>query len=60
MLQRDIREFISEKKWKSFDDLMNAALEWEQEIKKIDRSSPKWKADYSGPSVKKQRIGSGS
>nr|GEW45299.1 putative reverse transcriptase domain-containing protein [Tanacetum cinerariifolium] len=41
MIKKEIRKFVLAKDWKSMDELMNAALEREQETKKCERSPPK-------------------
>ncbi|GKB85997.1 putative ribonuclease H-like domain-containing protein, partial [Tanacetum coccineum] len=41
MLKKEIREFVSAKDWKNMDELMNAALEREQETKKHEQSPSK-------------------
>ncbi|GJV98970.1 reverse transcriptase domain-containing protein [Tanacetum coccineum] len=53
MLRMEIREFISAKDWKNMDELMNAALEQEQETKKHERSPPKRRIEQGGSSSKK-------
>nr|GEV14366.1 ribonuclease H-like domain-containing protein [Tanacetum cinerariifolium] len=50
MLKKDIREFVSAKDWKNMDELMNAALEREQETKKCERSLPKRRIKHGGSS----------
>ncbi|GJS25161.1 putative reverse transcriptase domain-containing protein [Tanacetum coccineum] len=40
MLRKEIREFVSTKDWKNMDELMNAALEQEQETKKRKSQRP--------------------
>ncbi|GJX40206.1 putative reverse transcriptase domain-containing protein [Tanacetum coccineum] len=58
MLKKEIHEFISARNWNNFDEVMNAALEHEQETKKgVNRTSPKRRVDQSGPSAKRQRFG---
>nr|GEV57037.1 reverse transcriptase domain-containing protein [Tanacetum cinerariifolium] len=58
MLKKEIREFISARNWKNFDEVMNAALERKQETKKgANKTSPKKRIDPSGPSAKRQRFG---
>ncbi|GKC66142.1 zinc finger, CCHC-type, retrotransposon gag domain protein [Tanacetum coccineum] len=51
--QKEIQEFISTKDWKNMDELMNAALEREQETKKRERSPPKRRIKHGGSSNKK-------
>ncbi|GKE15698.1 putative gag-pol polyprotein, partial [Tanacetum coccineum] len=53
MLRKEIREFVSAKDWKNIDELMNAALEQEQETKKHERSPPKRRIEQGGSSSKK-------
>ncbi|GJY21321.1 putative nucleotidyltransferase, ribonuclease H [Tanacetum coccineum] len=53
MLRKEIREFVSAKDWKNMDELMNAALEREQETKKHERSPPKRRIEQGGSSSKK-------
>ncbi|GKE47708.1 reverse transcriptase domain-containing protein, partial [Tanacetum coccineum] len=53
MLKKEIREFVSAKDWKNMDELMNAALEREQETKKRERSPPKRRIEQGGSSSKK-------
>ncbi|GKB49594.1 putative reverse transcriptase domain-containing protein [Tanacetum coccineum] len=48
MLRKEIREFISAKDWKNMDELMNAALEREQETKKREWSPPKRRIEQGG------------
>ncbi|GJS07631.1 hypothetical protein Tco_0364427 [Tanacetum coccineum] len=58
MLKKEIREFISARNWKNFDEVMNAALEYEQDTKKgVNRTYLKRRVDQSGPSAKRQRFG---
>ncbi|GKF33585.1 hypothetical protein Tco_0106785, partial [Tanacetum coccineum] len=45
--------FVSTKDWKNMDELMNAALEQEQETKKRERSPPKRRIEQGGSSSKK-------
>ncbi|GKA38096.1 reverse transcriptase domain-containing protein [Tanacetum coccineum] len=52
MLRKEIREFISSKDWKNMDELINAALEREQETKKHERSPPKRRIEHGGSSSK--------
>ncbi|GKF49097.1 hypothetical protein Tco_0142348, partial [Tanacetum coccineum] len=49
----EIREFVLAKDWKNMDELMNAALEREQETKKHERSPPKRRIKQGGSSSKK-------
>ncbi|GKD58836.1 putative nucleotidyltransferase, ribonuclease H, partial [Tanacetum coccineum] len=53
MLKKEIHEFISAKDWKNMDELMNAALEQEQETKKRERSPSKRRIEQVGSSSKK-------
>ncbi|GJV55273.1 putative reverse transcriptase domain-containing protein [Tanacetum coccineum] len=53
MLKKEIREFVSAKDWKNIDELMNAALEREQETKKCERSPSKRRIEQGGSSSKK-------
>ncbi|GKD31179.1 reverse transcriptase domain-containing protein, partial [Tanacetum coccineum] len=52
MLRKEIRELSSTKDWKNMDELMNAALEREQETKKCERSPPKKRIKQGGYSSK--------
>ncbi|GJV53179.1 reverse transcriptase domain-containing protein [Tanacetum coccineum] len=51
--EKEIHEFVSVKDWKNMDELMNAALEREQETKKCERSPPKRRIEQGGSSSKK-------
>ncbi|GKD29919.1 hypothetical protein Tco_1240697 [Tanacetum coccineum] len=53
MLKKEIREFVSAKYWKNMDELMNAALEREQETKKCERSPSKRRIEQGGSSSKR-------
>ena len=53
MLRKDIRQFISARDWKNMDQLMNAALEREQETKKEEEIPPKRKMEQASSSRKK-------
>ncbi|GJY75449.1 putative reverse transcriptase domain-containing protein, partial [Tanacetum coccineum] len=53
MLKKEIREFVSAKDWKNMDELMNATLEREQEIKKRKQALPKRRIEQGGSSSKK-------
>lgn len=53
ILRKDICEFVLAKDWKNVDELMNAALEHEQETKKRESSPPKSKIEHGGSLSKK-------
>ncbi|GKD87100.1 hypothetical protein Tco_1358254 [Tanacetum coccineum] len=53
MLKKEIHEFVLAKDWKNMDELMNAALEREQETKKRERSPSKRRIEQGGSSSKK-------
>ncbi|GJR90658.1 hypothetical protein Tco_0214669 [Tanacetum coccineum] len=53
MLKKEIREFISAKDCKNMNELMNAALEREQETKKMERLPLKRETEQGGPFKKR-------
>nr|GEV35167.1 reverse transcriptase domain-containing protein [Tanacetum cinerariifolium] len=53
MFKKEIHEFVSAKDWKNIDELMNAALEREQETKKRKRSLSNRRIEQGGSSSKK-------